>query len=441
MRRAAAGAGLCIALALACARPATEQVHAELSPRPQPSAAPARSAATALVGAPGAPQAPSAPAAPEPVPAAATSAAGPLRAFFDALRQLESGARTQHVRVLWLGDSHTAADFLTGSVRAALQARFGDGGPGFVRIGTRHYRHSAVKVKRDGKWNVDPDPPARRSRQDDGIFGWAGTRAVPGARASFSVELSPRPSGDETGSFELSYSLPPGSSFDLELGGKRTRVGAQSASASAAGVSYLTLAAPLRSQLVVTPGAGAPRLLGVVIERSAQSGVVLDTAGIDGARIETPLSWDEAAFVAGVARRSPELFVVAYGTNEAFDALAVERYDEQLRRLIGRLRSGAPHASCLVLGPTDAARGDGSVPRILEITRVLRRAAAALGCSFVSLQELMGGEGSFLRGMQAKERLAQLDRLHLTPKGYTELGQALAQQLLDAYSSGWGDLP
>jgi hypothetical protein len=94
-----------------------------------------------------------------------------------------------------------------------------------------------------------------------------------------------------------------------------------------------------------------------------------------------------------------------------------------------------------VLGPTDAALGDGSVPRVAEVTAVLRAAAAQLGCSFESLQQLMGGEGSFARGMQAPERLAQPDRLHLTPKGYRELGRALGGQLLEAYSAGRVDLP
>jgi hypothetical protein len=52
----------------------------------------------------------------------------------------------------------------------------------------------------------------------------------------------------------------------------------------------------------------------------------------------------------------------------------------------------------------------------------------------------MGGEGSFARGMKAKERLCQLDRLHLTPRGYQELGRALGKRLLDAYSGGRADL-
>lgn len=366
---------------------------------------------------------------------------GPLSAFFDDLRALESGARGTHVRVLWLGDSHTAADFLTGSVRGLLQARFGDGGPGFVRVGTRGYRHSGVKVARGGDWNVDPDPPARRSVQGDGLYGWAGTRAVPRANASFSLELSPRPGPGDTGSYELSYVLPKGSSFELTLGGKRSAIAAQSSSDVSAGITHLTLAAPLSSRLVLTARAGAPQLLGVVVERSARAGLVLDAAGIDGARVETPLAWDEAAFRAEVARRAPSLFVVAYGTNEAFDALKVERYGPQLARLVARLRAAAPGASCLVLGPTDAARAGVSVPRVLEVTHALAGASRELDCSFASLSELMGGEGSFARGMKEKERLAQSDGLHLTPKGYLELGQALGQKLLAAYSGGSADLP
>jgi lysophospholipase L1-like esterase len=376
-------------------------------------------------------------------PPGAVLAPGPLAAFFQSLRELSAGSRHDHVRVLWLGDSHTAADYLSGSVRAALQARFGDAGPGFVRIGTRPYRHDGLKVVRDGKWNVDPDPPARRALQDDGVFGFAGTRAVPGPGASFSVDLRPRPPNpDDAASFELSYMLSPGSSFDVELGDKRSTVTSQSSSdVAASGISHLKLTAPLRSHLRLTPRRGTPRLFGLIIERAARVGVVLDTAGIDGARLETPLAWNAAAFVAEVARRSPQLFVVAYGTNEAFDALKVERYARHLAQLVERIRAGAAQASCLVLGPTDAPLGEGSVPRVAEVSQVLQQASRSLGCSFVSLQQLMGGEGSFAKGMKAKERLAQPDKLHLTPRGYQELGQAIAKLLLDAYSAGRGDVP
>ena len=366
---------------------------------------------------------------------------GSLTGFFTALHALHDGSRQDHVRVLWLGDSHTNADFLSGAVRSALQASFGDGGPGFVRVGTRPYRHDGVKLAREGSWDVDPNPPARRALQDDGVFGLGGTRAEPKAGAAFSLQVSSTEGAGEPARFVLAYSLPPGSAFNVELAGRKLRVdGATAADATPYGVLHLALTAPFAAQLLLTPLRGAPRFFDVVVEREGKPGVVLDAAGIDGARLETPLAWNEAAFVAEVARRAPELLVVAYGTNEAFDAVKVDKYGPQLGQLVRRVREGAPLASCLVLGPTDAPLGDGSVPRVAEVSAALQKSATALGCSFVSLQQLMGGEGSFAKGMKAKERLAQPDKLHLTPKGYRELGAALAKLLLGAYSAGRADL-
>jgi lysophospholipase L1-like esterase len=371
-------------------------------------------------------------------------AAGPgsLGNFFGALSELKQGSRKSHVRVLWLGDSHTNADFLSGTVRSELARIFGDGGPGFVRIGTRPYRHGGVKVGRDGKWNVDPDPPARRSRQDDGVFGLSGTRAEPGVGASWSAQALANGAAADAASFELSYALPKDASFMVELGGQKQRVDATSCKDVApSGIAHLTLSAPLGSQLRISPQRGAPRLFGVVIELREKPGLVLDTLGIDGARLETPLAWNEAAFVDEVARRAPELFVIAYGTNEAFDGTKVEKYGPELADLVRRVRLGSPQASCLVLGPTDAPFGDGSVPRVAEVSSVLETNAATLGCAYVSLQRLMGGEGSFALGMKAKERSAQPDKLHLTPKGYQELGRALGKLLVDAQSAGRAGLP
>lgn len=401
-----------------------------LAPAPRPAAPrPSRSAPRIETPAPGVADAPCPP--------------GPLQNFFTALQGLRTGTRQTHARVLWLGDSHTNADFLSGTVRRMLTERFGDGGPGFVRVGTKFARHDGVKLKRDGSWNVDPDPPARRSRQDDGVFGLGGTRAVPGAGASFSLLVGAKGADALVpAQFELTYRLPRRASFNVELGAERLSIDERSAAdVSASGIAHLTLSAPLGAPLTITPGRGEPRLYGVSIERAEGAGVVLDSSGIDGARLETPLAWNEPALVDEVARRAPELLVVAYGTNEAFDALRVEKYAGQLKELVTRLRRGAPRASCLVLGPTDAPLGDGSVPRVAEINLVLQTASKELGCSFASLQQLMGGEGSFARGMREKERLAQLDRLHLTPKGYQELGRALGNLLLEAYSAGRADLP
>src|SRR5208282_2138436 len=79
-----------------------------------------------------------------------------------------------HVRVAWLGDSHGAADLWSGPLRAALQARFGDGGPGFVHVGYKASRHEQVKVELKGRWAATPQQPSVGTRTGDGVFGLGG---------------------------------------------------------------------------------------------------------------------------------------------------------------------------------------------------------------------------------------------------------------------------
>ncbi|HEX2673294.1 MAG TPA: hypothetical protein VHM25_20575, partial [Polyangiaceae bacterium] len=127
--------------------------------------------------------------------------------FFRDLAGLEAGTRREMVRIFWLGDSHTAADYLTGALRARLEKRFGVGGPGFVRVGLKPYRHTQVRWACDGPWKIEPVPPPRRTLFDDGVFGLGGMRALPdGAPAQAAFELSP---GSARGRlhWQLSFSL------------------------------------------------------------------------------------------------------------------------------------------------------------------------------------------------------------------------------------------
>src|SRR5215471_4737449 len=55
--------------------------------------------------------------------------------FFEQLRRIKSGEASGPLSILHYGDSHTAADEWTGSVRALLQAQFGDGGGGYSLAG------------------------------------------------------------------------------------------------------------------------------------------------------------------------------------------------------------------------------------------------------------------------------------------------------------------
>jgi lysophospholipase L1-like esterase len=393
---------------------------------PSPVAPPVASAAAGATSRPlGAPAAPPALTAPPP-PFAGTPPE--LARFSNALSALERQTRADSVRILWFGDSHTAADFLTGAVRSALAHRYGSGGPGFVRLGVGSYRHDLAFLNRIGLFKVEPQPPSRRSPQGDGVFGLGGMRAIGMAVPARMTLKLPASALLERARYSLLFELPPGASFLLTHGGESLTVRdpAQARRIADSPILRLDFEASPAEVINIEMRRGRPIFFGVVVE-GTKPGLVLDTLGIDGARVATPLAWAEAPFEAEVAARRPDLVVLAYGTNEAFDELRVDAYDAELKKLLARLKKAAPSADCLVLGPPDALSTSGeSVPRVASISAVYASVALQRGCAFVSLQSLMGGPGGFASWLRQEPQLARPDRLHLTPKGYRKLGELLA---------------
>ena len=382
---------------------------------------------------------------PAPAPALLASAAPakappgplPLRRFYAALAGLEGKTRDDHVRIVWYGDSHTAADYLTGTVRRRLETRFGIGGPGFVRVGTSPYRHDGVRVVRDGKWKLFPEPPSRRTLDGDGAFGLGGLLAQP---LSKDARVEIRVDGKRVrGSFRygLVYQAKPGASFRLGTGKRLETVTAQTQAEKvpASGLVRLRRDGAPGDVVEISSVTGELRFAGLIAEGS-EPGVVLDTLGIDGARAATPLAWNADAFSAEIASRRPELAVFAYGTNEAFDTRNAGAIMAELGELVARVRRGAPNADCLVVGPPDAAAPDlTTIPRVIELDSAERRAAETYGCGYFSLFSAMGGANGFAQWMRETPPLARADRVHLTIPGYERLGDALAAALIESYEA------
>jgi lysophospholipase L1-like esterase len=365
-----------------------------------------------------------------------------LSSLYAALRDLEASRRSRHVRIACLGDSHTQADFWTNALRSALQNRFGAAGPGFVHLGfsENRYHHEGVRVRVSGGWSIEPEGLVTVHKVADGVFGLGGVRAVAsdaGARAALEVDAASLP-GEASLDFGFRL-LDPDSAIEVavEGGARAVASGAEAADASAGAIRRLTLRSGGPGvSFAVERRSGRPQLLGVVVESAGAPGVVVDTLGLNGARVVSALAFDEASWVEQLARRSPELVAVAYGSNESSDrGVDAERHTRHLRELVERIRKAAPSSDCLLLGPVDRAGAayEGVVERINEVQR---GAAAQLGCAFWSGQAAMGGRGGFVRWTQDKPPLASGDGLHLTARGYQRLGAMLARDLLAGFD-GW----
>lgn len=363
-----------------------------------------------------------------------------LPRFSRALAELTSGDRQTHVRVAWLGDSHTAADLWTGAVRKQLQARFGNGGPGFVHIGwdSPRYRHDGIKAQLSSKWSVEPAQYAKSTRHDDGVLGLGGVRFAPsGAGSRASIELT-EPADATALTWDLAYRLlDPHASLRVTVqgaseGGEPVAIelDARSDEPGAGDIRHHSFTSEGKTgRLSITAQSNRAQLFGAVVE-GEKPGLVLDTLGLNGARVSTFLAWDEAAWQGELGRRNPALVVLAFGTNESSDpAPTVERYARVTAQLLARVKKAAPEADCLVILPMDR-KGSDYPSRLATISAGMSVSAHEAGCATWSALDAMGGSGSMRAWSNESPARASSDGVHLTGRGYAYLGDQLAVQLL-----------
>ena len=349
--------------------------------------------------------------------------------FFEQLRRSAKGESSGPLSILHYGDSHTAADEWTGSVRLLLQAQFGDGGGGYSLAGRpfSSYRRLDLKSGESRGWHSE----GLLSRDGDGLNGLGGV--------SISTSL-PRQSvylEAECSKLEVFYLQQPGGG-ELQLYDNGAPVDKISTDGPQ-GPGYAQYqvrepaAGPHRFELETLQRAPV-RLFGWVTEKDR--GVTYETLGINGAQASIVFRWDEALLASHIARRNPALIVLAYGTNEATNSdWTQESYREMFSALLQRLRQDAPTASILALGPPDREfRAKGRWATMEKLDRIVaaqREAALANRCAFWDMREKMGGKGAMREWVIAG--LAQGDHVHFTAPGYRRLGYTLFRDLMYNY--------
>ncbi|MBI2897569.1 MAG: hypothetical protein HYY06_28685 [Deltaproteobacteria bacterium] len=355
----------------------------------------------------------------------------PWSSFSRAAGAVLGSNRGAVVRVAHLGDSHTASDALTGRLRRLLQDGLGDAGHGFVVPGWEASRlHRGIRLLASGGWTVDRVKYLPALDVGDRLFG-LGAASVRSAAAGESFQVLARASV-----FDLYYlGAPGGGSFELRVDdGPAERV---STKADSSGAKFHRVEVPdgehrLGVELV---GDGEVRFFGVEIERPGP-GIVYSSLGVGGARVTTPLEWDEDLFARQLERMRPDLVVMMYGTNDMYaDDFSTPGFVANLERLVARIHAAVPAASCLVLAPPDVARRAqsgqlASIPELIGLVEAERAAAARAGCAFWDTLADMGGPGSIIEWHRQRPRLAARDHVHLTALGYERLAAPIAAELL-----------
>ena len=96
-----------------------------------------------------------------------------MRAFYESLMRTEARPSRGLTRIVHYGDSHVAADLLTGELRRKFQMGFGDGGPGFIVAGRpwQGYSPHGVRTAASPGWETRG---VKTSPESDHRFGLAG---------------------------------------------------------------------------------------------------------------------------------------------------------------------------------------------------------------------------------------------------------------------------
>src|SRR5262249_48607840 len=161
------------------------------------------------------------------------------------------------------------------------------------------------------KWQIHPKGPSTSIASGDGAFGLGGMLMYsdePSARASLTVADQPLPLPPLL-TWDLCYKLGnPKDEITIKLTGAKTTTVRVSAAEPPGVIRHHVLTSNgAGPTLSVALGGGFPELCGVVVEAdpATQPGVILDTLGINGARLTTPLAWNEVSWTSELARRVP----------------------------------------------------------------------------------------------------------------------------------------
>jgi lysophospholipase L1-like esterase len=361
-----------------------------------------------------------------------------LDAFFARLARTDHQEAGAVTRILHYGDSTIASDFISGTVRRRLQARFGDAGHGFILVANpwQWYFHNDVFHTAEGGWSASrlggPMAP-------DGLYGLGGVSftSYGGGAATFGTAGS-GDFGRKVSRYDLYYLEQPGGGTVEVI----TR-GAPIEKFSTRGKAKVSRVHAIRvpdgeSRLTVRAiGGGQVRVFGVALERDGP-GVVYDALGSHAA---IALYWqrqDRAHWKDQLDLRDPALVVFQYGTNESENTrLDLDAYEHALGDLVDEIKASAPNASVLVLSPLDRADWQGgkmpTKPVIFDLVAIQRRVALAHGVAFWNTFEAMGGQGSMGRWVRTHPTLGGPDLTHPTPRGAEVIGDLLSDALMNAY--------
>lgn len=326
-------------------------------------------------------------------------------------------SQSELTHIVFLGDSHTAADFFSGSLRQHFQSVYGDGGAGFISpMAVPGNRYSNVYFQNTYGLKLIT---SRRDKNPDFTLG--GNIVTPVSSNNGAQVVVRAPQGRER--VQALYASPSAGQWSVN--------GAKYALAATGNGWAFSQPVTVGSTFGWSMSTSTPTALaGLMLTSTNGHGVVLSALGINGAQVSMLDKWQNNW--GGVLKQlAPDMVILAYGTNEAFNTgLSLEAYRQTLQRQIETIRQSTPDAAILLIGPGSsimhkqeqgcAQRQPALLQPIIAVQQQVARQERAL---FWNWFDFMGGDCAIERW--AAQGKARPDLIHLASAGYQESANAL----------------
>lgn len=345
-------------------------------------------------------------------------AKAPLQAFCEALED----AGTRSVRVVHYGDSQIEEDRITATLRQHLQAEYGGHGTGILPlVQTIPTRTVKQYITIDGERVSPKNGPARyliygpkNQQRDTCLYGPMGQVTVMDTtlrKGSDNIILHIEPFGKLTSSNYFSQ-VRVWKSDSIEVNARSTNLLHFSDSTTHCTLEFY----------------GQGDVYGISLE--TPTGVQVDNIPMRGGSGNVFTQISRQQLTSFFRETNTRLIILQFGGNVMPWASTEERvkgYAYSMRKQIRYLRSCAPEASILFIGPSDMTTVvDGektTYPMLPLMDRQLAQMAASEGIAYWSLYKAMGGWNSMIQWNE--NGLAASDGVHFMQSGARKAGEML----------------
>lgn len=121
----------------------------------------------------------------------------------------------------------------------------------------------------------------------------------------------------------------------------------------------------------------------------------------------------------------PDILIVALGTNESLSNISEEDFKTHLQKLVQEWRKDFPQLPILLISPTDNII---KPQKVKEISGWIETKTQKHHLAFFNLHQAMGGSGYFKKALQRKE--ANADGVHFLKSGYEAQAEKIWEQLI-----------